>query len=227
MQPWAAIVIGASAGVLYVFASKLMSNVLKVDDPLDAVAVHCFCGTWGVLCAGIFAHQPNYAAAYTDELSQDDSQGWIYGGNGKLFGCAVVYVLAIMAWVLGHMVPFFLIVRVLGLLRVDEAEERAGLDVSHHGGGAYEMGTVTNNEIANTMSRDSSSGKEMKAKEDTTNARCVLFRAILLRFALAILRHTHTQCNRQRAAGAGAHELQTDRSMYETASCLSSQQTKM
>jgi hypothetical protein len=85
----------------------------------------------------------DYAMAYTDTLTQDDSQGWIYGGNGKLFGAAVVYLLAIFAWVLGHMIPFFFLVRFVGLLRVDEAEERAGLDVSHHGGGAYETPAMT------------------------------------------------------------------------------------
>jgi hypothetical protein len=36
------------------------------------------------------------------------------------------------------MVPFFYAMKSFGLLRVDEAEERMGLDVSHHGGSAYE-----------------------------------------------------------------------------------------
>jgi ammonium transporter, Amt family len=59
------------------------------------------------------------------------------GGGGRLLGCAIVVILAITAWVLGHMFPFFYAMKAAGLLRVDEAEEKAGLDVSHHGGSAY------------------------------------------------------------------------------------------
>lgn len=60
------------------------------------------------------------------------------GGGGRYLGTAIVLILAITAWVLGHMFPFFIAMKTLGLLRVDESEERMGLDVSHHGGAAYE-----------------------------------------------------------------------------------------
>lgn len=64
------------------------------------------------------------------------------GGDGRLLACAVVGCLAIIAWVLVHMLPFFYVMRIAGLLRVDAAEEMSGLDVSHHGGSAYEGGTM-------------------------------------------------------------------------------------
>lgn len=60
------------------------------------------------------------------------------GGGGNLLGCAVVLIIVVAVWVLGHMFPFFYVMKIAGLLRVDEAEERMGLDVSHHGGSAYE-----------------------------------------------------------------------------------------
>lgn len=60
------------------------------------------------------------------------------GGGGRYLGTALVLILAISAWVLGHMFPFFVLMKMMGLLRVDESEERMGLDVSHHGGAAYE-----------------------------------------------------------------------------------------
>lgn len=60
------------------------------------------------------------------------------GGGGRYLGTAIVLILAITAWVLGHMFPFFMVMKGAGLLRVDESEERMGLDVSHHGGAAYE-----------------------------------------------------------------------------------------
>jgi ammonium transporter, Amt family len=173
VQPWAAIIIGASSGVLYVFASKLMSNVLKIDDPLDAVAVHGFCGVWGVLVCGIFSHTPNYNLAYGEDLAllhgEDRVKGWIYGGDGRLFGAQIVYILAITGWVLGHMVPFFFIARMLGLLRVDEAEERAGLDVSHHGGGAYE---ASNAELAVTTAHKEGKTAGVSKENDALLSRC-------------------------------------------------------
>lgn len=45
------------------------------------------------------------------------------GGGGKLLGCAVVVGLAIIAWVLGHMVPFFFVLKTLGLFRISEEHE--------------------------------------------------------------------------------------------------------
>jgi len=38
---------------------------------------------------------------------------------------------------MGLMTPFFLILKKIGLFRVDPEIEAAGLDVSHHGGSAY------------------------------------------------------------------------------------------
>ena len=41
------------------------------------------------------------------------------------------------AWVLVNMFAFFYILKLLGYLRVNAADEAAGLDASHHGGSAY------------------------------------------------------------------------------------------
>lgn len=137
-EPWAAIIIGITAGAVYVGASKLVAHVLKIDDPLDAVAVHGFCGAWGLLMAAAFADEGNVRVAYSDSMADAGGYGFIMGGNGKLLACAIVLILAITGWTLAHMMPFFFVLNKLGMLRVDEAEERMGLDVSHHGGSAYE-----------------------------------------------------------------------------------------
>jgi len=47
IEPWSAVIVGAIACLIYVHGSKLMLR-LGLDDPLDAVSVHCLCGTWGV-----------------------------------------------------------------------------------------------------------------------------------------------------------------------------------
>ena len=81
MQPWAALIIGFTGGVVYVFASKLVLEVLKVDDPLDAIAVHAFCGAWGLIMTSGFAHAPNVRAAYSDEVA-DGGHGALCCGRG-------------------------------------------------------------------------------------------------------------------------------------------------
>lgn len=37
---------------------------LKIDDVVDASPVHLFCGAWGTIAAGLFAHPDNVAVAY-------------------------------------------------------------------------------------------------------------------------------------------------------------------
>ena len=51
--PWAAALVSAVAGILYLMVSAAMVK-FKIDDPLDAVAVHAGAGLWGVLAAPIF-----------------------------------------------------------------------------------------------------------------------------------------------------------------------------
>ena len=51
--PWAAAAVSGIAGALYVVISKLVISI-KVDDPLDAVAVHAGSGLWVILAAPIF-----------------------------------------------------------------------------------------------------------------------------------------------------------------------------
>ena len=69
VTPWSSIIIGATSGVVYVWASWLIVSVLRIDDPLDAGAVHCFCGAWGLLMAAAFAKEEYLAAAYPAEVA--------------------------------------------------------------------------------------------------------------------------------------------------------------
>lgn len=57
--------------------------------------------------------------------------GLFLGGGWKLLGAAIVLILAITAWVLGHMIPFFYVLKAAGLLRVSREEELEGLDTAH------------------------------------------------------------------------------------------------
>ena len=70
--------------------------------------------------------------------------GWFYewgqgSGDGNLLAAQVVGVLWIIGWVSFTMVPFLLLVNLLGWFRVDTIEEEVGLDISHHKGAAYDL----------------------------------------------------------------------------------------
>ena len=53
MGPTDAILIGIIAGVIIVLGISIIDK-LKLDDPVEAVAVHLICGIWGTLAVGIF-----------------------------------------------------------------------------------------------------------------------------------------------------------------------------
>src|SRR5260370_13076310 len=54
VQPWAAIVIGAAAGLLC-YGAVHLKDIFHYDDSLDVVGVHMVGGAIGVLLTGVFA----------------------------------------------------------------------------------------------------------------------------------------------------------------------------
>eukprot|EP00612_Vaucheria_litorea_P005225 CAMPEP_0171467700 /NCGR_PEP_ID=MMETSP0945-20130129/10145_1 /TAXON_ID=109269 /ORGANISM="Vaucheria litorea, Strain CCMP2940" /LENGTH=100 /DNA_ID=CAMNT_0011996303 /DNA_START=1 /DNA_END=299 /DNA_ORIENTATION=+ len=54
--------------------------------------------------------------------------------SGWQFATQLVGVLAIIGWVTLMMVPFFMLLKVAGVLRVPAEMEQRGLDASEHGG---------------------------------------------------------------------------------------------
>lgn len=52
-QPWVSAVTGTGAGFMYMTVSWLMVS-FRLDDPVDAVAVHGGGGLWGLLIAPVF-----------------------------------------------------------------------------------------------------------------------------------------------------------------------------
>lgn len=124
VYPWAAVLIGFCGGFVYLLASKTVLHVCKVDDPLDAFAVHGASGFWGVIAAALLA-APEFGAT-----------GAFYGDGAKLTA-GFVFCLANIAWTGGFMTIAFIILKVTGLLRVSAEIEEAGMDVSKHGGSAF------------------------------------------------------------------------------------------
>ena len=116
VRPWAAIVIGAVAGALYLLASKI-SVKIKLDDPLDAVAVHAWNGLWGIIAAGLFSDVTlvgnSYATNDPSGVPFPRGGGLFYSGGegrGRQLAAQVVYAIWVAGWVLANMVgrSFFL-----------------------------------------------------------------------------------------------------------------------
>jgi len=145
-------VIGVHASILTGFigafilhGASCLLHKLKIDDPLDAFAVHGACGAWGVLAVGLFAMQDYSYAPNTGSDESDDGKydAGIFTGDGKglLLGTQIVAIIVEMLWVGTMSAIMFFALKVAGLLRVSAEVEEKGLDDSKHGGAAYQGST--------------------------------------------------------------------------------------
>ena len=125
-------VIGAVAGLLVVFGVWLLDHKLHIDDPVGAVAVHCFNGIWGTIAVGLFATDsaPGYAIA---NASGKTLTGLFYGGGFELLGLQLLGFVTVAAWAAVTMIITFLVIKALVGLRVSREEEITGLDETEHG----------------------------------------------------------------------------------------------
>ena len=120
-----AIVIGIVAGILVVFGVWLLDYVLRIDDPVGAVAVHCLNGIWGTIAVGLFAT--------TSAPENDTLVGLFYGGGFDLLGKQLLGILSVGAWTAVTITIAFLIIKATVGIRVSEEEEIVGLDPTEHG----------------------------------------------------------------------------------------------
>lgn len=127
-EPWAAMLVGAIGGVLYISGTRRLAR-WRIDDACDAVPVHLGGGIWGVIAVGLFASP----RLLEDVYGRSKHVGWVYSwGRGsadaKLLGVNIVGIIFIMAWVSFLMTPLFLSLSYLGWFRADSLEEIIGLD---------------------------------------------------------------------------------------------------
>ena len=120
-----AIVIGIVAGILVVFGVWLLDYVLRIDDPVGAVAVHCLNGIWGTIAVGLFAT--------TSAPGNDTLVGLFYSGGFDLLGKQLLGILSVGAWTAVTITIAFLIIKATVGIRVSEEEEIIGLDPTEHG----------------------------------------------------------------------------------------------
>ena len=126
VDPWAAVVIGAIAAPIMYFAVMFVERVLKVDDPVGAISVHGFTGLWGLLAVAIFAND-----------------GGFVGGSSSLIVPQIISIVAVVIWSLVTGLALFYLLKFAMGVRVSEAEEMAGLDISEHGIQTYPESAAT------------------------------------------------------------------------------------
>jgi len=133
------IAVGMCSAIVYHAASCMMRK-LKIDDPLDAFAVHGACGAWGCIAVGLFAVKSYSYAPNADSPQYGtgvDGGAFTGQSDGRLLGASVVAVLIEMLWTATLSGLCFGTLNAMGMLRVSKEHEQAGLDDSKHGGQAY------------------------------------------------------------------------------------------
>lgn len=118
----AAVLIGAVAGVLVVFA-VLTFDRLKLDDPVGALSVHLVCGVWGTLAVGLFGKFAWENGAMVPASYSLGSQLVGIISTGAVCFPAALLIFTVLKHTLG--------------LRVSADEELRGLDLGEHGMEAY------------------------------------------------------------------------------------------
>jgi Amt family ammonium transporter len=120
VSPIGAAIIGAVAGILIVLGVEFIDKVLKIDDPVGAVGVHCVNGAFGTLAVGLLAD-----GSTTDK-------GLFYGGGLKLLGTQALGVVCVAAWVAVTMIVTFTVIKKTMGLRASAEEEILGMDATEH-----------------------------------------------------------------------------------------------
>src|SRR5215213_10136110 len=125
VEPWAAVVIGALAGVLVPLGVYAIDK--KIDDPVGALTAHGLCGIWGTLACGLFT-SPRLAA-----YNGFGEGGLLYTGSFHQILVQALGVVTVFAFVFVLSYGAFWAIKKTYGLRVTAEEEEAGLDISEHG----------------------------------------------------------------------------------------------
>ncbi len=123
-----ALVIGAIAGILVVFA-VIGFDRRKIDDPVGALAVHLVNGIFGTLAVGLFA-QDVFMPGTT-------GNGLLFGGGLSLLWHQIIGVISVGAFTFTVSYIVWTVLKKTMGIRVSESEEIDGLDMGEHGLEAY------------------------------------------------------------------------------------------
>ena len=130
-----ALAIGAIAGVVCFWGVTGLKKLLRADDSLDVFGVHGVGGITGALLTGVFAAPSLGGAGIWDYVTETAFAEYSIGAQVWIQLQGVLVTVALSGVV--SLIAFTLVKYTIGL-RVNEEDEREGLDIASHGEAAYE-----------------------------------------------------------------------------------------
>jgi Amt family ammonium transporter len=135
--PFGAIVIGIVAGAVCLWAVVWLKAKLKYDDSLDVFGVHGVGGIVGAILTGIVVNPALGGAGVIDYTMNGGAGGTADYVMATQVLSQIKAVLVTVVWTtVVSVVAMFIVKATIGL-RLPEAAEREGLDISSHGERAY------------------------------------------------------------------------------------------
>ena len=128
MDAMGAFFVGVVSGLLICFGVWFCDYVIRVDDPVGAVAVHFCNGVWGTIAVGLFA---------TTSAPSCEINGLFYGGGVHQLVLQLTGVGSVLLWTGVTMFIVFKVIDKIFGLRVTDQEQLDGLDIHEHGMNAY------------------------------------------------------------------------------------------
>ena len=135
VEPWAAAVIGAAAGLITVVSIPFWAR-LGIDDPTEYLTMNLVGGVLGMISVGLFP-SPEIMEKYPTQPSPQI--GVFYGGGTDQLLSQIVAIGAIAGFIFPIVLVACKILQAAGWLRVDPKEEREGSDLATHGEEAYDV----------------------------------------------------------------------------------------
>jgi Amt family ammonium transporter len=126
--PMGSIVIGFLASFVALWGATSLKASLGYDDSLDVFGIHGLAGIFGAMATGVFMATGLGGVGYGDGVSMMDQ--------------VTTQAIAVLVTVLWSGVISYILFKVVDLvigLRVNEEDEREGLDTASHGERAYNM----------------------------------------------------------------------------------------
>ncbi|EAB7166200.1 ammonium transporter AmtB [Salmonella enterica] len=121
-----ALVIGVIAGLAGLWGVTMLKRLLRVDDPCDVFGVHGVCGIVGCILTGVFAASSLGGVGFVDGVTM---------GHQVMVQLESIAITVVWSGVVAFV--GYKLADILVGLRVQEEQEREGLDVNSHGENAY------------------------------------------------------------------------------------------
>ena len=115
---------GLIGGILVVLSIEFVEKKLKIDDAIGAFSAHGSAGIWGTIVIGLWG--------VADPMDASTGIG-IFNGGGEQLGTQIIGALSYCAWAAIMSAIVLGVLKATIGLRVSEAEEAEGLDITEHG----------------------------------------------------------------------------------------------